>query len=263
MSDRVPPYFTRLIAAFRRGQAGRGVHLGYWDDPANPHGDFAAAQDRLDEVLLAMAGLAPGQALLDAGCGLGGTLARINREQRAMALAGVNVDPRQLEVCRGIAPANGNTLRWDLADACRLPYAGASFERVLCVEAMFHFSSRRAFFAEAARVLKPGGALVASDIVLAAPAPEGAEDALRAGFGPWPDPWGADADHRALAQAAGLRCTAWQDAAPQTLPSHRHTAPSGEAEAGDATARAAQVLRWLHANRRLQYPCMRFDKETD
>jgi len=47
---------------------------------------------------------------------------------------------------------------------CRLPFPDASFNHVLCVEAMFHFASRRTFFAEAARVLKPGGAMVASDI---------------------------------------------------------------------------------------------------
>ena len=37
---------------------------------------------------------------------------------------------------------------------------------VLSIEAMFHFAARRRFFAEAARVLRPGGVLVASDIVL-------------------------------------------------------------------------------------------------
>ena len=41
-----------------------------------------------------------------------------------------------------------------------LPFPDASFDRLFCVNALHHFSDRQRFFAEARRVLKPGGGLL-------------------------------------------------------------------------------------------------------
>jgi hypothetical protein len=118
-------------------------------------------------------------------------------------------------------------------------------------------------------VLRAGGVLVASDIVLADPAgdsgapPFAPGPALRDGYGPWPDLWGEDADHRTLAAAAGLHCVARVDATSNTLPSHRFTCPASldeRADPGDPTLRAAVMLRWLHRRGYLRYWYMRFDK---
>lgn len=273
MTAVVPPYFDRLIEGFREGEGRRFVHLGYWDippaDEAPPQpGEFERAQARLDQVLLDMADLDDGQSVLDAGCGFGGTLQAINRTRAGMTLTGANIDPRQLDICARIPASNGNRLRWQLADACRLPFDDASFDRVLCFEAMFHFSSRRAFLREAARVLRPGGTLVASDIVIAPAARAFDTPAfpvsawIRNGFGPWPDFWG-DADTGPGPASFGLRAVSTRDASTQTRPSHRFTVPPGADEHHDPvspTVRAAVMLRWLHRNGHLHYPCMRFDK---
>lgn len=272
MTPRVPPYFGALIAAFRAGRAGRQVHLGWWERPPPPGwwrmpGAFVQAQARLDARLLDLAGLADGQCVLDVGCGLGATLAAADARHRGMRLLGLNIDARQLEVCAGLPPRPGNVLAWLQADAVALPLAGASVDRLLCVEALFHFGSRRRFLHEAARVLVPGGRLVASDIVLR-PSDDAAADAaaaavLDAGFGPWPDPWGGEGSLPTLAAEAGLRLCAWQDAAAQTLPSHDVTAPRASSAGGalrDPGARAAAVLAALHRAGRLGYPLMAFEK---
>ncbi|MGY8814997.1 MAG: hypothetical protein ACKVHQ_09840 [Gammaproteobacteria bacterium] len=44
-------------------------------------------------------------------------------------------------------------------------------------------------------------------------------------YGPWPDFWSEDADHRAMAQSASLKCTQLYDATSNTHPSHRFTTP--------------------------------------
>src|SRR5258706_21408 len=46
------------------------------------------------------------------------------------------------------------------ASAEMLPWRDASFDRVFCVNALHHFADRQHFFAEARRVLRPGGGLL-------------------------------------------------------------------------------------------------------
>ncbi len=240
------------------------VHLGHWDAP--PAGELSPdelpiAQLRLTEKVLAMADIRDGMAVLDVACGLGGTLAVLNARHRGMTLLGIDADLRQLAVARRIVARQENHVTWSCGDACSLPYPAKSFARVLCIEAMFHFSSRRAFMAEASRVLCPGGRLVFSDIVArdtvaqaslqSAPPhrlPRFAIEArIESGMGPWPDLWGADADHDALAAAVGLTPLQTVDATAATLPSHAcilngpdapHTRP--------VVRRASFTLAWIH-----------------
>jgi SAM-dependent methyltransferase len=49
---------------------------------------------------------------------------------------------------------------WQQADALRLPFAGASFEVVVCQFSVMFFPDKAAAFAEAHRVLAPGGAFI-------------------------------------------------------------------------------------------------------
>jgi len=259
----VPPYFDALIDAYHRGATLRSVHLGFWRD--RDDGDFAGAQTRLDQVMIELADIHDRQSVLDIGCGFGGTLARVNDHHQCMRLAGVNVDARQIDICRGIAGRAGNSLAWHIADATSLPFGEAAFDRVLCIEAMFHFSSRRRLFAEAARVLKPGGVMAGTDILIstaARSAPVPIEKILQSGFGPWPDVWSADANHVSLARAAGLTGEV-RDITAEIAPSHRYTSPP-HADPDDrhapAPVRASAALRWLQDRGWLQYVSFRFER---
>lgn len=50
-----------------------------------------------------------------------------------------------------------------------LPHAAASFNKVLSVDAAYHFNTRERFVAEASRTLVTGGRLVVADMILRAP----------------------------------------------------------------------------------------------
>lgn len=169
------PYFDLIFEQLRAGDEefarafGHHVHWGYWDPPESCTGtveDFAEAAERLCQRVCDAARPGPGQELLDCGCGFGGTVASLNQRFTGLRLVGLNIDPRQLARARERVQARpGNTIEFVCADACQLPFADASFDRVLAVECIFHFPSREKFFLEAARVLRPGGYLGLSDFV--------------------------------------------------------------------------------------------------
>jgi SAM-dependent methyltransferase len=94
----------------------------------------------------------PGARLLEVGCGSGDLLA--GARDHGWAVEGVDFDPAAVAVARrrGLAVREG-----DLA-SCRFP--GGSFDAVAAVHLVEHVPDPRAFLAEAARVLAPGGRLV-------------------------------------------------------------------------------------------------------
>ena len=102
---------------------------------------------------------AESNAVVEIGCGTGHWLAELARiaslsDERVIA----GVEPSAEMIARARATAPEALLVRGRAEA--LPWRDASFDRVCCVNALHHFADRARFFAEARRILKPGGALL-------------------------------------------------------------------------------------------------------
>lgn len=110
---------------------------------------------RFREVL-EHAELAPGQKLLDLGCGwaYGTHWAR----ERGCSVVGLDLDPDQLHWAQDSMP-QGRGLGLTVGNARQLPFPDASFDRAVSVEMLEHVfrPDRPAVFAEIARVIKQGG----------------------------------------------------------------------------------------------------------
>jgi ubiquinone/menaquinone biosynthesis C-methylase UbiE len=166
-------YIDDALAQFRDGDVAfwRHFHWGLFDDPTvaddDPLRDYFAAQAMTQHVV-SVGEVADGARLLDVGCGFGGTLDMLRRRQGNHRLVGVNIDERQLRQGRALLTRDEEEARsigFVAADGCRLPVADAALDHVLAVEAIFHFPSRKKFFRETARVLRPGGTLALTDFL--------------------------------------------------------------------------------------------------
>lgn len=120
----------------------------------------------LRERLAALAQVAPGEAVLDVGCGTG-TLA-IAAKRRAGAegrVHGIDASPEMIERARAKAARAGVDVTFDVAVVERLPFPDGHFDVVLSTLMLHHLP--RAVREEAARemkrVLKPGGRVLAVD----------------------------------------------------------------------------------------------------
>lgn len=132
-------------------------NVGYWEAGVSTQ---AQACDRLVERLLSPVSLGE-QTILDVACGLGATTNHIAFLRPRARIFGVNISARQLERCRQSAPG----CRFLQMDASSFGLRDSSVDAIVCVEAAFHFHTRRDFLREASRVLKPGGHLLLSDIL--------------------------------------------------------------------------------------------------
>lgn len=133
-------------------------NFGYWDkDTKGPRQAGENLVRRLLESLRDKSGT-----ILDVACGKGETTRCLLEDYPAQAITAINISELQLEAGRALVP--GADFR--CMDAARMNLPDASFNNVLCVEAAFHFDTRERFLAEALRVLKPGGTLALSDILM-------------------------------------------------------------------------------------------------
>jgi len=135
------------------------LNLGLWEGP----GSEDEAEQACRRLVRTMASALPADGVIvDVGNGLGTQDPLIAQAVRPRRLVAVNVTEWQLTAGRdrlaeaAAAPVAG--------DAARLPIADGVADGIISVEAAFHFRSRKAFFGESYRVLRPGGVLSISDI---------------------------------------------------------------------------------------------------
>lgn len=121
---------------------------------------------RFRERLVRLARLAPGESVLDVGCGTGAlAIAAGKQVGRAGEVCGVDPSPEMVARARRKAAKAGVAVRFETAAAQALPFPDATFDAVLSCLVLHHVSEvgRPQAIGEISRVLKPGGSFLAID----------------------------------------------------------------------------------------------------
>jgi len=103
-----------------------------------------------------------GKVVLEVGSGRGGGASFLARYHRPAKITGADFSPQAVALCQKRHAGVAN-LSFTVGDAERLPFPDASFDAVVNVESSHCYGHIGKFFAEAARVLRPGGHFLYTD----------------------------------------------------------------------------------------------------
>jgi demethylmenaquinone methyltransferase/2-methoxy-6-polyprenyl-1,4-benzoquinol methylase len=109
--------------------------------------------------LIRLAGVRPGEWALDVACGTGDLTLRLRAA--GASVVGLDLTPAMLRHAR--ARGDADRLRYVAGDACRLPFAPAVFDLVTAGYALRNLPDLDEGLRELARVLRPGGRMLALD----------------------------------------------------------------------------------------------------
>ena len=200
---------------FYRDIWGEHVHHGLW-----LRGDETQAQAvrQLTELVAREAAVGKGSRVMDIGCGYGAT-AQLLAEEFGAEVTGITVSEAQHAIAqaRAAAPHTSHSSRqshptYILGDWLTNTLPAESFDAAIAIESSEHMD-KPGFFAQAWRVLRPGGRLVVTSW-LSREAPTAwerrwlLEPICREGRMPHV---GAESEYRRLAAEAGLAVERFQD----------------------------------------------------
>lgn len=104
-----------------------------------------------------------GKDVLEVGCGRGGGSVFLMRHYHPNRLIAVDIARRAIERCKVVHATSG--IHFHQADAMALPFSADQFDVVINIESSHCYPSRKQFFTEVARVLRPGGWFLYADLV--------------------------------------------------------------------------------------------------
>ncbi|MFV8603719.1 thioesterase domain-containing protein [Ralstonia pseudosolanacearum] len=155
----------------RAGLAEHALYLNWGYQPVDGQPDWAARELPPGELgrmqarlVLEVLGDTPldGRRVLDVGCGRGGALALMGRLHAPAALAGADISAANIAYCR--KRHTHPRLRFQIADACRLPYPDSSMDVVFNLESSGAYPDIGAFFHHVHRILRVGGRFCLADV---------------------------------------------------------------------------------------------------
>ena len=178
--------------------------------------EFHLGGVRATRALATTLDLNPDDHVLDVGCGIGGP-ARTMARTSGCRVTGIDVTETFVDTAAELSRLVGlaDRTRFRVASANRLPFGSGSFDAVILIHVGMNIPNKAALFAELARVVRPGGTVLAYDIMRS-------QDGILS----FPLPWASDPSMSFLAspksyeeamRSAGLSIVSRTDRTPMVL----------------------------------------------
>ncbi|MCU0415740.1 MAG: methyltransferase domain-containing protein [Cytophagaceae bacterium] len=176
-SDQIAQYYHVSEDHYRffwKLQKAHALHYGYWDDTTK---SFVQALNKINDVMATSVSIQPGEKVVDAGCGIGGSVVWLATHRQAK-VTGITLSDKQC------AQGNKRIQRLGIGylaelkvdDFTSMNIEDQSVDVVWAIESICHAADKQLFLKEAYRVLKPGGRLVMADFfIIQTPSPKGAK----------------------------------------------------------------------------------------
>ena len=165
-----------VVAHYGKGELLQRIEVALREagkDPLHPSADELAGVDEFHargrEATVELADWLPpalDTELLDIGSGIGGP-ARFLAATRGYRVVGVDLTPEYVAVANELSRRCGldDRVRFLTANALNLPFEPASFAAAYTQHVAMNIADKQGLYADAARVLRPGGSLVIYDIL--------------------------------------------------------------------------------------------------
>jgi len=147
--DSLDPYYRKLWGEY--------IHHGYWKSGKEP---VQTALEQLVEMLADKGKVESNSRVCDIGCGYGAS-SRYFAKKRGAQVTAITYSKTQWQYSRTHDPESSNP-RYLFADFLKTALQPNSFDAVIAIETLEAMQDKPLFFAEAARILRPGGKFVAS-----------------------------------------------------------------------------------------------------
>jgi len=186
------------------------LSFGYWyDDTRN----YQEASRNLLEYFINTSNIKKPENILNVACGYGSETFRMLECLNPEKIYSIDITDSHIEFAQKRAEELGCSDRviFKKMDACKIEFPSEKFSHILGIEGPAHFNTRADFFKESYRVLKKGGMLILTDILVNAPSFKHSRIKLviaRLCSKHWHQPlenWADAEQYRAQLEAAGFK----------------------------------------------------------
>jgi tocopherol O-methyltransferase len=141
---------------------GEHMHHGYYGPHGTHRKDPQQAQVDLMTALLHWGQVSQASAILDAGCGIGGSSLFLGDRFGDSCVVGLTLSPVQATRAQERAEAVGldDRVTFQVVDVLHTPFEDGQFDLIWSLESGEHYPDKAQFFHESYRLLKPGGQLL-------------------------------------------------------------------------------------------------------